>query len=180
MRGAPVPACSLRHSRGSQLSGAGSSVWPWCRRARQRIRRNRQRPFTVAAERGSRRALGLASGGRGESCRPATARSVGALEPHSVSLVASSSVLADGRHARRGGILRPLNVHVSLVRMARPAGLKPATGCLEGSVGASRDVAWCRSTSHLPAVTVPYCRRASRSVCLRWLPDWLPKITCLR
>ena len=34
---------------------------------------DRRRPVTGAAERGSRRAVGLASEGRGESCRPATA-----------------------------------------------------------------------------------------------------------
>jgi hypothetical protein len=35
---------------------------------------DRRRPVTGAAERGSRRAAGLASEGRGEICRPATAR----------------------------------------------------------------------------------------------------------
>jgi len=40
----------------------------------------------------------------------------------------------------------------------------------------SRDVAWCRSASHLAALIVAGRRRTSRSVCLRWLPDWLPGI----
>ena len=35
---------------------------------------DRRRPVTGGAVRGSRRAVGLASEGRGESCRPATAR----------------------------------------------------------------------------------------------------------
>jgi hypothetical protein len=38
---------------------------------------DRRRPVTGGAGRGSRRAVGLASEGRGESCRPATARPPG-------------------------------------------------------------------------------------------------------
>ena len=41
------------------------------------IRRGPQRSATGAAARGSRRAVGLASEGRGESCRPTTARPPG-------------------------------------------------------------------------------------------------------
>ena len=124
MRGASVLACSLRHSRGSQPSGVGSSVWPWCWRAWQSPRRSH--------------AVGLASEGRGESC------------------------------------LSPLNAHVSLVRMARPAGFEPATRCLEGTFGGSLDVACCHPTSYLAADTIAGRRRASCEVCLCWLPDWLP------
>jgi hypothetical protein len=60
--------------------------------------------------------------------------------------------------------------------LARPAGFEPATRCLEGNVGASRDIAWRRSASHLAATIVTGRRRASCSVCLRWLPDWLSGI----
>ena len=42
---------------------------------------DRRRPVTGGAVRGSRRAVGLASEGRGESCRPATARPPGEAQP---------------------------------------------------------------------------------------------------
>ena len=42
---------------------------------------DRRRPVTGAAVRGSRRAVGLASEGSGESCRPATARPPGEPQP---------------------------------------------------------------------------------------------------
>ena len=42
---------------------------------------DRRRPVTGGAVRGSRRAVGLASEGRGESCRPATARPRGEPRP---------------------------------------------------------------------------------------------------
>ena len=58
----------------------------------------------------------------------------------------------------------------------RPAGFEPATRCLEGTFEPSQDVAWRRSTSHLAAIIVAYCRRESRGVGLHWLPNWLPKI----
>jgi hypothetical protein len=58
----------------------------------------------------------------------------------------------------------------SQLSLARPAGFELATRCLEGTVGASRDVAWRRSTSHLPAVSVADRRRMPREICLRWLP----------
>src|SRR5690349_18123045 len=63
--------------------------------------------------------------------------------------------------------------------LARPAGFEPATRCLEVTVTASGDVACCRSTSCLAAGTIAGCRRASREVCLRWLPDWLPEFCSL-
>jgi len=73
---------------------------------------------------------------------------------------------------RLGGLLRR---HPQRSDLARPAGFEPATRCLEGTVPTSLDVARRRSTSHLPAVTVAGCRRASRDVCFRWLPCWLPE-----
>ncbi len=54
---------------------------------------------------------------------------------------------------------RPEGISRFPVRLARPAGFEPATRCLEGTVGPSRDVAWRRYTSHLPAVTVAGCRK---------------------
>jgi hypothetical protein len=42
---------------------------------------NHRRPVTGGAVRGSRRAVGLASEGRGENCRPATARPRGEPRP---------------------------------------------------------------------------------------------------
>ena len=55
--------------------GATLTAWSWCWQARQRgYGGNRRRPVTGGAVRGSRRAVGLASEGRGGSCRPATAR----------------------------------------------------------------------------------------------------------
>lgn len=69
--------------------------------------------------------------------------------------------------------------HIALEQVsqkARPAGFKPATRCLEGTAGASRDVAWRRSTRHLTAIIVADCRTASRGVCLHWLTYWLTEI----
>jgi hypothetical protein len=57
------------------------------------------------------------------------------------------------------------------IKPGAPAGFEPATRCLEGIPGASRDVAWRRSTSHLTAIIVAECRRESRGVGLHWLPD---------
>ena len=65
----PLPSLSAIGVLGAMLT-----TWWWCWRARQRIRREPPRTATGAAERGSRRAVGLASEGRGENCRPATAR----------------------------------------------------------------------------------------------------------
>jgi hypothetical protein len=62
----PLPSLSAIGVLGAMLT-----TWWWCWRTRQRIRR---RTATGAAERGSRRAVGLASEGRDENCRPATAR----------------------------------------------------------------------------------------------------------
>ena len=76
MRG--VPACWLWHLHGSRriwreddglavvLAGVAAGYGG-----------DRRRPVTGGAVRGSRRAIGLASEGRGGSCRPATARSQG-------------------------------------------------------------------------------------------------------
>jgi len=64
--------------------------------------------------------------------------------------------------------------------LARPAGFEPATRCLEDTFERSRDVAWRRPTSRLTAVTVARCRRASRGVCLHWLPYCSPKSSYLR
>ncbi len=69
-----------------------------------------------------------------------------------------------------------VSVSAGQSRFARPAGFEPATRCLEGILGASRYVAWRRSTSHLTAIIVADCRRESRGVGLHWLPNWLPKI----
>jgi hypothetical protein len=80
MRG--VPACWLRHLHGFRrarrvdvgltvmLAGAAAGYGG-----------NRVRPVSGGAVRGSRRAVGLASEGRGGSCRPATARPPGELRP---------------------------------------------------------------------------------------------------
>jgi len=76
MRGAPVPA--LPHPHGSGGSDATVTAWPWYwRGAAAGYGGDRRRPVTGGAVRGSRRAVGLASEGRGESCRPATARPPG-------------------------------------------------------------------------------------------------------
>jgi len=62
--------------------GAMLTAWPWCWRARQRdtagTAGGRSSGWPCAA---ARRAVGLASEGRGESCRPATARPPGELRP---------------------------------------------------------------------------------------------------
>jgi hypothetical protein len=71
---------------------------------------DRRRPVTGAAVRGSRRAVGLASEGRGESCRPATARPPGEPRPPTAGHPGRSSPLLlayaprcsrPGRQARR-------------------------------------------------------------------------------
>ena len=73
---------------------------------------DRRRPVTGGAVRGSRRAVGLASEGRGESCRPATARPrVNPGRLRRVTLAALSLLTARvrprvhgwGRQARRAG-----------------------------------------------------------------------------
>jgi hypothetical protein len=73
---------------------------------------DRRWPVTGGAVRGSRRAVGLASEGRGESCRPATARPPGEARPPTAGHPGRSSpqllasVLAVhglGRQARRAG-----------------------------------------------------------------------------
>jgi hypothetical protein len=60
--------------------------------------------------------------------------------------------------------------------LVRPAGFEPATRCLEGTVEASRCVAWCRPMSHLTAQMRDGRGLASPGVCGRWLPVWLPDL----
>src|ERR1700722_11494388 len=65
----------------------------------------------------------------------------------------------------------------------RPAGFEPATRCLEGTVEASRCVAWCRSMSHLTARMRAGCGLALPGGCGCWLPVWLPDLSdfaCVR
>ena len=73
---------------------------------------DRRRSVTGGAVRGSRRAVGLASEGRGESCRPATARprvnpgrlrrvALAALPPQLLAPVLTAH--GQGRQARRAG-----------------------------------------------------------------------------
>jgi hypothetical protein len=72
MRGVPAP--SLRHSPGDRRTRRDvDGLAVVLAGAAARYGGNRRRPVTGAAVRGSRRAVGLASEGRGESCRPATA-----------------------------------------------------------------------------------------------------------
>ena len=73
MRGVPPSGCDILPATGASgvrvtalvvvLAGAAAGYGG-----------DRRRPVTGGAVRGSRRAVGLASEGRGESCRPATAR----------------------------------------------------------------------------------------------------------
>jgi hypothetical protein len=87
---------------------------------------DRRRPVTGAAVRGSRRAVGLASEGPSESCRPATARprvNLGRL--WRVTLAAHSSrLLAPGRAVHGGG---------RQARRAEGAPLKPYRKLSQGT-----------------------------------------------
>ena len=70
-----VPPCRCDIFKASGALGASASAWLWCRRARQRDTTGTAGgrspgPRCAAA----RRAVGLASEGRGESCRPPTAK----------------------------------------------------------------------------------------------------------
>ena len=103
----------------SGASGAGASPWPWCWRARQRDTAGTaggRSPGVLCAA--ARRAVGLASEGRGESCRPATARPLvnpGRLRRVTLAALPSQllapvlAVHGRGRQARRaaGAPLKP-------------------------------------------------------------------------
>jgi hypothetical protein len=103
----------------------------------------------------------------------------GAPFPFPDGLAGLRKLALDSRYAPINSSMTPCSVRSIAVWLARPAGFEPATRCLEGTVGASLDVAWRRSTSHLPADTVAGRRRASCEICLRWLPGWLPEIYLL-
>jgi len=76
MRGVPSPALwHLHRSRRTRREGDGLAVV--LAGAAAGYGGDRRRPVTGATVRGSRRAVGLASEGRGGSCRPATARPPG-------------------------------------------------------------------------------------------------------
>jgi hypothetical protein len=80
MRGAPVTA--LRHLYGFRRARrVGHGLVVVLAGAAAGYGGDRRRPVTGAAVCGSRRAVGLASEGRGESCRPVTARSPGEPRP---------------------------------------------------------------------------------------------------
>ena len=107
--------------------------WPWCWRARQRDTAGTAAAGHRAAVRGSRRAVGLASEGRGESCRPATASPQGEPWPptaghpgRSFPLDCSRPVMAahgEGRRARRaeGAPLTPRELRHSFVSLMSEA-----------------------------------------------------------
>jgi hypothetical protein len=56
----------------------------------------------------------------------------------------------------------------------RPAGFEPATRCLEGTVEASRCVAWRRLMGRLSALTIAGDGLAWLGGWDCWLPTWLP------
>jgi hypothetical protein len=65
-------------------------------------------------------------------------RSARTPKRHLASLKANPSVLARGRHARRGRPREPSrNLRFAWSDLARPAGFEPATRCLEGTLKAS-------------------------------------------
>ena len=69
VRGVPATGCDTFTAPGAP--GARVTAWPWCWRARPRgYGGDRMRPVTRDAVRGSRRAVGLASEGRGEAAAP--------------------------------------------------------------------------------------------------------------
>ncbi len=116
---------------------------------------DRIRPVTGGAVRGSRRAVGLASEGRGESCRPATARPPGEPRPPTAghpgrsfpqNARARPRCSRPGRQARRAGGA-PLMIVKKILTASvwRPsdhpcAGLAAAT---RGSRIAPRWCGWC-------------------------------------
>ena len=112
MRGVPAPGrCDIFTTSGAL--GAMVTAWSWCwRGAAAGYGGDRRRPVTGGAVRGSRRAVGLASEGRGESCRLATARPPGwtqaAYDGHpGRSFLSTARVRPDccgrGGQARRAG-----------------------------------------------------------------------------
>jgi hypothetical protein len=102
-RSGPV-GCDILTATG--VLGAMISAWPWCWRARQRdtagTASGRSPGILCAA---ARRAVGLASEGRGESCRPATARprvNPGRLLRVTLAVHSLSTARACPRHSRPG------------------------------------------------------------------------------
>ena len=81
-RGLRIFSASVTSSRLPARAGVRVPPWPWYWRARQRDTAGTAGGRSLGgAVSGSRRAVGLASEGRGESCRPATARSPGEPRP---------------------------------------------------------------------------------------------------
>ena len=69
MRGVPPRHCDAFWAPGAP--GASLTAWSWCWRARAAgYGGDCRRPVTWGAVRGSRRAVGLASEGRGEAAAP--------------------------------------------------------------------------------------------------------------
>jgi hypothetical protein len=101
----------------------------------------------------------------------------GAPFPFPDGLAGLRKLALDSRYAPINSSMTPCSVRSIAAWLARPAGFEPATRCLEGTLKASRDVAQRCPGSHLAATIVAGHRRASRGVCLRWLPDWLPEIS---
>jgi hypothetical protein len=80
MRGVPPHRCDIFTAPGA--FGANASAWSWCWRARQRDTAGTAGGRSPGMPRAAaRRAVGLASEGRGESYRPATARPLGGPWP---------------------------------------------------------------------------------------------------
>jgi hypothetical protein len=69
---------------------------------------------------------------------------------------------------------RVRKVHISCNFVVRQAGFEPATRCLEGTVEASRHVAWCHSMRRSAALMGADCGVASPEDWDCWLPLWLP------
>ena len=74
MRGVPAGDCDIFPDVPQERSCVGDGLAVVLAGVAAGYGGDRRRPVTGGAVRGSRRAVGLASEGRGESCRPATAR----------------------------------------------------------------------------------------------------------